>query len=215
MRLIPSWMRRRRRESAGPESEDSITGIRTSTYGDAEMLTVDLDSFSHRDAPQIHDEIIRRTGFPLFEGTVEHGYSKRAVGSTDKCPRCEAATKRQIANFIYATHISPRAMLAPAGYFCSACPTVIVDEDLITAGMKEGYRFRCVVGVDYPGKKEPDYFRTWNGKESIYVLDENQQIMDLATSDPLQRQASTRARDRRKEKRRRKMAQQSRRRNRK
>lgn len=47
-------------------------------------------------------------------------------------------------------------MFAPAGYFCADCPTVIVDERLISRGMKEGYRFRAVVGIDHAGEKEPD-----------------------------------------------------------
>jgi hypothetical protein len=53
-----------------------------------------------------------------------------------------------MAHFIYATDIAPRVMFAPAGYFCTACPTVVVDEHLIATGMKAGYRFRAVVGVD-------------------------------------------------------------------
>ena len=59
----------------------------------------------------------------FFEGTVEHGYAMRSVGSQLPCPRCNAATRQQMALFICATDIAPRVMFAAAGYFCTACPT--------------------------------------------------------------------------------------------
>jgi hypothetical protein len=123
-----------------------------------------------------------------------------------------------MAHFIYATDTAPRVMFAPAGTFCTACPTVVIDEDLIARGMKEGYRFRAVVGVDYAGEKPPDIFRTWHGQRPIYLLDEDGQVMDVTTDHQLHVDSPTaRAgarRDAAARKRRRKMAQQSRRRNR-
>lgn len=65
----------------------------------------------------------------------------------DNAPRCRAATRQRNAHFIYATGIAPRVMLVPAGYFCTACPTVIIDEEIIAMSVKEGYRFRCVRGA--------------------------------------------------------------------
>jgi hypothetical protein len=109
-------------------------------------------------------------------------------------------------------------MFAAAGYFCTACPTVIVDESLIAKGMKEGYRFRAVVGVDYAGEKQPDFFKTWNGHECIYILDEDGRVMDLTMDDQLDACSSAAragaSRDAAARRRRRKMARQSRRRNR-
>jgi hypothetical protein len=112
-----------------------------------------------------------------------------------------------MAHFIYATDTAPRVMFAPAGHFCTACPTVVIDEDLIAGGMKEGYRFRAVVGVDYAGERPPDIFRTWNGQRSIYLLDEGGQVDSPPTRAGARRDAAAR-------KRRRKMAQRSRRRSR-
>jgi hypothetical protein len=65
-------------------------------------------------------------------------------------------------------------MLAPAGYFCTACPTVIIDEKMLQAGITGGFHFHGVLGIDYEGKHPPDLFRTWNGRETVYVLDEEQ-----------------------------------------
>lgn len=201
-----------------PEVPGSVPGVRTEIDGDTAMITVDLDEFESESRPLLLEELAHGSGLPIFEGTVEHGYAIRSVGSQLQCPRCNAATRQQMAHFIYATDIAPRVMFAAAGYFCTACPTVIVDENLIAKGMKEGYGFRAVVGVDYTGEKQPDFFKTWNGRESIYILDEDGRVMDLTTDNQLHvdsRAARAGAsRDAAIRKRRRKMAQQSRKRNR-
>ncbi len=183
------------------------------------MVTVDLDGFAPESRAGLTEELIRRSDLPLFEGGVTHGYSRAFVGSTETCPRCGASTRQYTANFIYATDVACRVMLAPAGYFCTACPTVIVDERMISTGMKAGYRFRRVVGVDYSGKKDPDYFGTWNGEKPIYVIDENEQIVDMMVDSEMREPGSrSQARSRGIEKRnkaKRKQAEKSRRKNRK
>jgi len=197
------------------ESGDDIPGIRTDVFGQRGLLTVDLDSFGPEAQEGLADEIIKRNQLPLFEGKVAHGFSKRAVRSTDRCPCCGTATRQCTANFVYATDIAPRAMLAPAGYFCTSCPTVIVDEEMVAKGMKQGYRLRGVVGIDH-NKKRLDLFTTWNGKKTVYILDENQQIKDMATENELHAQSppTFRPKDRGKEKRKRKMERKARKRHR-
>lgn len=174
----------RKKPQDGMDSRYDFPGIRTDVSGETGLLTLDLDSFSPEDRKGLLEKIAKQNAMPLFEGEIEHGFSKRATGSTDRCPRCGATTQQCNANFVYATNIAPRVMLAPAGYFCTSCPTVIIDEEIISAGMKQGHRFRCVVGIDY-GNNRLDLFTTWNGKKPIYVLDENQQLMDMATEDEL------------------------------
>ncbi|MCF7837407.1 MAG: hypothetical protein K9N49_02155 [Candidatus Marinimicrobia bacterium] len=154
------------------------------------MVTVDLDSFAPECRAELTEEIVRRTALPLFEGSVTHGYSKVFSGNTEKCPRCGSPTQQQTAHFIYATDIACRAMLVPAGFFCLACRTVIVDEQMISTGMKAGYRFRRVVGVDHFGKKDPDYFGTWNGEKPTYILDENEQVMDMVVESEMREPGS-------------------------
>lgn len=111
-----------------PEAEvhGSVPGIRTAVSGDTAMVTVDLDEFGSETRPLLLQELAQGSRLPIFEGTVDHGYAMRSVGSHLRCPRCNAATRQQMAHFIYATDIAPRVMFAPAGYFCTACPTVIV-----------------------------------------------------------------------------------------
>jgi len=65
------------------------------------------------------------------------------------------------------------------------------DEKLIASGVKDGYRFRAVVGVDYVGKKPPDCFQTWNGHSLAYILDEDEQVMDVAIADRLHMEPPT------------------------
>ncbi|MGH9161408.1 MAG: hypothetical protein ACRD2X_15695 [Vicinamibacteraceae bacterium] len=201
-----------------PDMQRLRPSIRMDVSGDTALATVDLDELDVEEQPLLVEELTRRSDVPSFEGTVEHGYAVRAVGSFAQCPRCNAATRQQIANFIYATDISPRVMLAPAGYFCTACPTVIVDEDLIARGMKEGYHFRAVVGLDHGGAKPPDLFVTWNGREPTYILDEEERVIDMVSADQLRLEGrmhrESPRRDEPTQKRRRKMAQQSRKRNR-
>lgn len=141
--------------------------------GDSAVVSVDLDAFGPEARPLLLQELARGSEFPMFDGSVDHAYAMRSVGSSGECPRCCATTRRQMAHFIYATETVTRVMLAPAGYFCTACPTAIIDEDVIASGVTGGYRFRAVVGIDYAGKKQPDFFRTWNGQELVYVLDEH------------------------------------------
>jgi len=162
-----------------------VAGIRTEVQGNAALVTVDLDEFDPEARPLLLEEMAQGSGLPVFDGTVSHGYSMQSVGSDARCPRCHAATRRHMAHFIYATDVAPRVMFAPAGHFCTACPTVIVDEELIASGVKEGYRFRAVVGVDYVGRKPPDCFQTWNGHSLTYILDENERVMDVVTADRL------------------------------
>jgi hypothetical protein len=147
-----------------------VTGIRTKVQGKAALVAIDLDQFSPGARPLLLGEMAEGSGLPVFDGTVAHGYSVQSVGSHARCPRCQATTRRHMAHFIYAADIAPRVMFAPAGHFCTACPTVIVDEKLIASGVKDGYRFRAVVGVDYVGKKPPDCFQTWNGHSLAYIL---------------------------------------------
>jgi hypothetical protein len=110
----------------------------------------------------------------FFDRRVEHAYALSAVAGVDQCPRCRAATQQHYAHFIYATTVAPRVMMAPAGYFCTACPTVIIDEELVRSGMTGGFHFQGVLGVDYEGKRPPDLFRTWNGRPTVYVVDDDQ-----------------------------------------
>ncbi|KAF0248023.1 MAG: hypothetical protein FD167_2576 [bacterium] len=73
-------------------------------------------------------------------------------------------------------------MLAPAGYFCTNCPTVIIDQAMISQQVSKKIQFNGVLAIDYNEDKEPDFFKTWNGKSAVYLLDESTNPVGLVTS---------------------------------
>jgi len=120
---------------------------------------------------------------PLFDGHVEYGYSLEGVADETRCPRCGGAAALRYANFIYMSQKAMRVMYAPAGFFCTQCPTVSVNEDLIRVGITDKrHQYKRVVGIDYGNKKDADYFRKWNGKDLVYVFDEDQTLLDITTT---------------------------------
>jgi hypothetical protein len=180
------------------------------------VVRVDVDSLAPESPEKFYQALAEHNGLPVFEGEVEHGYSKASAGSTATCPRCGAPTGQYCAHFVYATNSATRVMMAPAGYFCSKCPTVIVDEKMIAAGVKSGFKYQGVIGIDFLGKKKPAFFKTWNGRKPIYIFDEDEQCHGMGfTNLPVLHSGGPPARSAaRKKKQRRRMANQSRRRNR-
>jgi hypothetical protein len=107
-------------------------------------------------------------------------------------------------------------MMAPAGFFCSRCPTVIIDEEIIAAGTKSGFKYQGVIGIDFLGTRQAALFETWNGRKPIYIFDEDEQCHGMGFCNlALARSGGPPARSAgRKKKQRRRIANQSRRRNR-
>jgi hypothetical protein len=149
------------------------------------IATIDMDRVKPESQLDLAREIAQYSGTAQFEGQVRHGFSKAFAGQSDLCPRCGSQTRLYSANFIYATDKGTRVSFAPAGFFCESCPTVIVDEKIVAAGVKPGFLFRKVVGIDYFDTKAEDYFNTWNGHKTSYILDENQQMVDVVADNKM------------------------------
>jgi hypothetical protein len=177
------------------------------------VVSVNQENMDETEKESLRSLASELSNLTFFEGGhIKHGYSLHSVSNPAQCPRCKASTQQQYANFIYATNVAPRVMLAPAGYFCTKCPTVIVDEDLIQAGIRGKFKYQGVLGLDYEGSKEPDLLQTWNGSKPVYIFDENEVAMGLATLPPSAQQHSI-SKPRKMESRKR-MAKESRKRNR-
>lgn len=176
----------KRRADQLPGDDDAVPSfVKRGSQGE---VHVNMDAFDTDEQKELYDELARLGHISVYEGHVEHAYSKRHVSDIRECPRCHARAEQQYANFIYATQIAPRVMFAPAGHFCTDCPCVIVDEDMIKAGILDRqFRYQGVLGIDYRGKKEPDFFRTWNGQHAIYVFDEDQRPLGITTFDRTQK----------------------------
>ncbi|MBC8443270.1 hypothetical protein H8D79_00940 [PVC group bacterium] len=145
-------------------------------------MAVNLDQLDDADTTAFHEQATKHAGIPMFVGHVEHGYSKSHVGRTSTCPRCHAGTQQRYGNFIYATQITTRVMFAPAGFFCTKYPTVVVDEEVIKLGIGDRkLRYEGVLGLDYDGRKDPDAFRTWNGQETTFILGDGDGCVGMTT----------------------------------
>ena len=150
-----------------------------------------IEDLTDDERREFHTTASETSNLELYTGHVEHGYALNTVETSEYCPRCQALTRQQYANFIYATQIAPRVMFAPAGYFCTECPTVIIDEELIQLGIGEQFSYQGVVGLDYEKKQAPDFFKTWNGERTVYLLDEHENPLGLTTTARLQSKVFT------------------------
>lgn len=146
------------------------------------VRTADMEAMSEKKRQAFQAKVSEASLIPLFTGAVDHAYGIASVSDPGRCPRCGGATERKYANFIYATQHGLRVMYAPAGHFCAGCPSVIIEEDLIEAGIADKrYRYERVIGIDHGAKKAPGYFRTWNGEDLIYLLDEDGTLEGVTT----------------------------------
>lgn len=143
------------------------------------VVKFDLDQLPPGRREETEAFIAEKSELPRFRGDVEYGYPLSRVLNHGICPRCGAATSQQVAEFIYATSRGSRAAIAPAGRFCSDCPTVIVDQHMIEEAMVVDGRFFRTVGVLDKVTGDPMYFKTWRGEKPTYFLDENEQIEDM------------------------------------
>src|SRR5262249_53225032 len=90
------------------------------------IVSFNIDELDEAGVEAFQKVVSERSGIDFFNGRVEYGYSLDRVDNKDQCPRCNAPTRLQYANFIYDTQIAPRVLMAPAGYFCTKCRTVVV-----------------------------------------------------------------------------------------
>ena len=148
------------------------------------IAKVDKTNWDNDAVESFQAAALQHAQLPLFVGDIENGYALSAVATSEQCPQCDAATQQQYASFIYATNLAARAMFAPAGYFCSRCPTVIVDEEVIRSGIVGKFKYEGVIGIDYDNKKPPETFRTWNGKPTVLLMDEETGWLNLTTDIP-------------------------------
>ena len=81
-----------------------------------------------------------------------------------------------MSNFAYATQDKPRLITAPAGHFCTECPTVIIDDDLMQEGIDSSrFWYGGVFSIETGYSDEPHFFETFNGEKPVMVLDEDMQ----------------------------------------
>jgi hypothetical protein len=158
-------------ETRQDKSGNANAVFRTNTNFTKEQNLAMLESFS------------KVSQVPLFKGVIEHAYESAFTGYKDKCPRCSAATELRMSNFVYACQHKERVMTAPAGHFCTKCPTVVIDDEFMEANMdaSQDIEYGGVVMIDSVYDK-PSLFKTLNGEKSTYIADQDQNLKGIAQS---------------------------------
>ncbi|MFZ4659663.1 MAG: hypothetical protein ACOYNY_21835 [Caldilineaceae bacterium] len=176
-----NWLTGTRKQSPSTRQQlDAIEPTKTRS-----VFTINRDEMSSMESAQLPRLLADQAKLPVFEGTIKHVYDLAFVEAATVCPRCHASTQQKYANWVYATDRTPRAMAAPAGYFCTKCPTVVVDQEMLAEGVARGFTYVQVIGLTNDDNQDFQDFTTWNGQKPIYLFDENGNPSGLATPDEL------------------------------
>lgn len=149
------------------------------------IVRLSTDGLSPEAQAAIHAELAEESGQTFFIGKIENGYSLQSARHPDQCPQCQSPTKTHMASLIYATDQGPRVLTTRGVHFCTACPTVIVDEDMVERSIAEEFEYRGLLGLDFDGKAEPCFFQYWNEQEMILVVDQETGLMELVPKSEL------------------------------
>lgn len=146
------------------------------------VIKVNFDEIHDEDQAKLLESMTEKTGIPHFRGTVKHGWDLDRVQDPLRCPRCKKEAIPHYANFVYATQIAPRTMFAPAGVFCTQCPTVIINQDMIANGVANPrFKYQGVLGMSSHEDGSFIHFETWNGSTSVYLFDEDERPVGLVS----------------------------------
>ena len=145
---------------------------------------INLDKILPSERKHAEEFIGNRSGLSWFEKEVRHGYSLDAVKNAEVCPKCGARTEQRLAKFGYATSGGPRIMLAPAGWFCSDCPTVVIDETIIRQGIQGDFNFVGIFSVCGHDESACSIFQTWNGNWAVNAFNHQKQPVGLILFPP-------------------------------
>jgi hypothetical protein len=119
---------------------------------------------------QFTEDSSRKTGIPIFNGHIIHAYESDFTKQKTICPRCAAPTQQMYSNFAYATQVRGRVSNAAAGYFCTECPTVIIDDDIMRESIDTtSFQYGGVYVVEKSNDR-PCIFRTHNGKTTAFIM---------------------------------------------
>ena len=176
-----NWLTGNRKNS--PATRQRLGTIRPTQ--EPGVYTINRDEMNAVESAQLPRLLAEYAELPIFAGTIKHVYDLAFVGDAALCPRCHASTQQQYANWVYATDRTPRAMAAPAGYFCTKCPTAVVDQKMLAEGVAHGFTYVQVIGLTNDDNQDFQGFPTWNGQKPIYLFDENGIPSGLATPDEL------------------------------
>ena len=174
-----NWLKKMFLSKKNKEEKASEEGlINENESNEGVHIVFDLDELEG-DAPKNLAELFaEKMNFGVFKGNIKHAYTLKIVKNQTECPRCGEKTEQLYTDLVYTTGAQLRVSTGPSGYFCTHCPTIIIDEAVIAEGVAHKYNFEAVVGLDKHGKFQA--FNTWNGSKSIYIMDENEVITGIS-----------------------------------
>ncbi|HOT29015.1 MAG TPA: SEC-C metal-binding domain-containing protein [Candidatus Ozemobacteraceae bacterium] len=139
---------------------------------------VDLDDFGPNLKAEAERILIAKHGLPVFDGDhLVDMYSLDYAGQSETCPKCRSPLQEYISEFIYTTNTGARVALSPGGYFCKACPTAVVDTELVRKACKPGLVFGGVAGLQNR-RKELVLFRRMNDGHVVHCLNEDNTVLE-------------------------------------
>ena len=126
---------------------------------------------SGKDNKDLLELFSEKSGIPVFKDNIKHAYESDFLGFKDKCPRCNEHTEIMMSNFAYGTQDKSRIIAAPAGHFCTNCPTVIIDDDVIKNSINKKIDYCGVYEIETGYETEKKLFETFNGEKPVFILD--------------------------------------------
>ena len=165
-------------EELSVEIPDFIS-IKESEKGEVGVV-FNSDGFSKKEAKELYQQFSEEMGIPFFEGKIEYGYDLDKVNSKEICPKCNEKLHQRYSNLIYSNGEDLRVSTSPFGYFCEACPTVVIDVRTLSNSLPDGISFYGIAGVDVSGKGLM-LFELWNDEKPVFILDENKNMIGVTT----------------------------------
>ena len=152
-RFLHFFRRPARPSQSVPEPQLALTRTRV---GDASLVRLNVDDWEPDTQQALHALAAKHANLTFYDGKVQHGY---ALSHVAPGRNVHAAMPTHNSTMpIYATQTAPRVLFAPAGYFCTRCPTVIIDEAMVQAGITASFTLRGIVGIAYETRETPDFF---------------------------------------------------------
>lgn len=132
------------------------------------------------------DSIISGDGPKLWDGApLLHVYRKQRGYAVDVCPKCQKQLINYYVGLIYGSQHELRQHMSPCAFVCDPCHVVVLDEHLPkNVARMYGYRYTVPVGIyslrrSPPPADELDFFRSYEDKEVIHLLDEDGFLEDV------------------------------------
>jgi hypothetical protein len=136
------------------------------------------------------ESVIGTEGDRFWDGEpLQHVYRKQRGYDIDSCPKCNGDLTNYYVGLVYGSHRELRQHMSPCAYVCNPCNVVVLDEALPRGLAKlRGYPYTAPVGIyslkrPAPPTAELDFFKTYEGRETIFVLDARGYFEDIVYKD--------------------------------